>query len=140
MAEDHVVRQAEREAELAHLVLEQLAQRLEQLQVQRLRQAADVVVRLDVHRLLGLRAGRLDHVRIDRALREPLRVVDLRRLALEHFDEQPADDLALLLGIGDAFERADRTRPQRRRGSTFTCMCFANVSITCCASFSRSSP
>jgi hypothetical protein len=47
MAVDHVVRQAERVAELAHLVLEQLAQRLEQLQVQRFRQAADVVVRLD---------------------------------------------------------------------------------------------
>ena len=71
MAEHHVARQAELEAELAHFVLEQLAQRLEQLQMQRLGQAADVVVRLDRVRLLGLRAGRLDHVGIDRALREP---------------------------------------------------------------------
>jgi hypothetical protein len=38
MAEHHRARQPEREAELAHLVLEQLAQRLEQLQVQRLGQ------------------------------------------------------------------------------------------------------
>ena len=52
-----VARQAERHAELAHFVLEQLAQRLEQLQVQRLGQAADVVVRLDRVRLLGLGAA-----------------------------------------------------------------------------------
>ena len=65
MAEHHLARQAEREAELAHLVLEQLAQRLEELQMQRLRQAADVVVRLDGGRLLGFGAGRLDHVGVD---------------------------------------------------------------------------
>ena len=64
---------------------------------------------LIVMRLLGLGAGRLDHVGIDRALREPLRVRDLRRLALEHLDEQPADDLALLL--------RDRRRRQARRGT-----------------------
>ena len=54
MAEHHLARQAEREAELAHLVLEQLAQRLEQLEVQRLGQAADVVVRLDGDGLLAV--------------------------------------------------------------------------------------
>ncbi len=52
MAEHHLARQAELEAELAHFVLEELAQRLEQLQVQRLGQAADVVMRLDRVRLL----------------------------------------------------------------------------------------
>src|SRR6185436_14597875 len=44
MPEHHLARQAEREAELAHLVLEQLAQWLEQLEVQGLGQAAYVVV------------------------------------------------------------------------------------------------
>jgi hypothetical protein len=34
VAVDHVVRQAERHAQLAHLVLEQVAQRLQQLQAQ----------------------------------------------------------------------------------------------------------
>ena len=47
MAADQAVRQAELAAERAHLVLEQLAQRLDQLQVHALRQAADIVVRLD---------------------------------------------------------------------------------------------
>ena len=41
-------------ADAAHLVLEQLAQRLEQLQVHALRQAADVVMRLDDVGLAGL--------------------------------------------------------------------------------------
>ena len=40
-------RQAELAAEHAHLVLEQLAQRLDQLQLHALGQAADIVVRLD---------------------------------------------------------------------------------------------
>ena len=132
MAVDHLARQAELQPELAHLVLEELAQRLEQLQVQRLGQAADVVVRLDRVRLLRLRARRLDHVRIDRALREPFRAArSLRRFALEDVDEQPPDDLALLL--------RDRRRRRARRGTpspastwiTRTPRLRANVSITC---------
>ena len=77
----HLARQAELDAERAHLVLEQLAQRLDQLQVHRLRQAADVVVGLDDVRLAGARAGRLDDVRVDRALRqEAARRASLLRL------------------------------------------------------------
>jgi hypothetical protein len=74
VAVDHVVRQAQRHAEFAHLVLEQVAQRLQQLQAQRLGQAADVVVALDRGGLLGLGAAALDHVGVDRALRQPLGV------------------------------------------------------------------
>ena len=89
MAVHHLARQAELDAELAHFVLEQLAQRLEQLEVQLLRQAADVVVRLDDVRLACLRAGRLDHVR-DRSC--PARATCASRRAscassLEHLDE-----------------------------------------------------
>jgi hypothetical protein len=47
MAADQLLRQAQFAADLAHLVLEQLAQRLDQLELQVFRQAADVVVRLD---------------------------------------------------------------------------------------------
>ena len=42
----------------------------------------------------------LDHVGIERALREEVRAAELLRLLLEHLDEQPADGLALHLGIG----------------------------------------
>src|SRR4051812_32568537 len=106
MPEYHLARQAEREAELADLVLEELAQRLEQLEMERLGQPADIVVRLDGLRLLAGRitagAGRLDDVRVDRPLREPSGVADSLRFPLEHLDEELADDLALLLGIRDA--------------------------------------
>jgi hypothetical protein len=47
VAVDHLVRQAEGNAQLADFVLEQLAQRLEQLEVEGFRQAAHVVVALD---------------------------------------------------------------------------------------------
>src|SRR5579859_1722748 len=104
MAEYHLARQAERKAELAHLILEQLAQRLQQLEVERFRQAAHVVVRLDGLRLLGLGARGLDDVGIDRALGEPFGIPDLAGFALEDVHKMLADDLALLLGIGDTFQ------------------------------------
>ena len=72
MAVHHLARQAEFDAEAAHLVLEQLAQRLDELQVHLLGQATNVVVGLDDVRLARAGAGGLDDVRIDRALREEL--------------------------------------------------------------------
>ena len=50
LALDHRLRQAQLLADLAHLVLEQVAQRLDQLEAQVRRQAADVVVGLDLGR------------------------------------------------------------------------------------------
>ena len=107
MAADEGLRQAKLAAERAHLVLEQLAQRLDQLQVHALGQAADVVVRLDRHRRAAGERHALDHVGIERALREELRAADLLRLRLERLDEQAADDLALLLGVVDAVQLAE---------------------------------
>ena len=60
-------------------------------------QAADIVVRLDRHRRAAGERDALDHVGIERALREKLRAADLLRLRVEHVDEQTADGLALLL-------------------------------------------
>ena len=88
MAVDHLARQSELDAEPPHLVLEQLAQRLDELQVHLLRQAADVVMRLDDVRLAGARAGGLDDVGVDRALGEELHAGELVRLLVEHLDEQ----------------------------------------------------
>jgi hypothetical protein len=105
MPADELFRQSELRADLAHLVLEEIAQRLEQVQIPALRQAADVVMRLDQVRLAGRGAGRFDDVGLDRALREPLHVANLLRLFVEHLDEEPADDLALMLGVGHSGER-----------------------------------
>ncbi len=101
VAVDHVVGQAELHADLAHLVLEQLAQRLHQPQLHVLGQPAHVVVGLDHLGLAGLGAGRLDDVGVDGALGQPLHVGELFALGLEHLDEGVADDLALPLRVAD---------------------------------------
>ncbi len=102
VAVDHVVGQAEFQAEATDFILEQFAQWLDQFQVHLFRQATDVVVRLDHVGLAALGAGRLDHVRVDGALGEKLDVVQLAGLGIEHVDEGAADDLALLLRVGFA--------------------------------------
>jgi len=107
MAIDHVVRQAERDAEFAYLVLEQLAQRLEEIEIERLGKAADIVMALDRMCLLGLGAGRFDHVRVNGPLRQPPGVVEPARFGLENLDELAADDLAFLFRVGDALEVAE---------------------------------
>jgi hypothetical protein len=50
----------------------------------------------------------LDHVRIERALREEIGAADLLRLFLEHVDEGLADELALGLGVSDAGEAVEK--------------------------------
>src|SRR2546423_3593044 len=105
MSKRHVMREPKRDAELTDLILEKLAQRLEELEMQRVRQPSNIVMRFDAHRFLCLCARRFDYVGIDRALSEPLGIPDSGRLPLENLDEVFADDFALLLGIGYASER-----------------------------------
>ena len=92
----------------AHLVLEELAERLDQLHVHALGQAADIVVRLDRDRRAAERRDALDHVGVERPLGEEIGAADLLRLGLEDVDEEPADDLPLRLGILDAGERGEK--------------------------------
>src|SRR5215213_4863811 len=106
LEEDDRLRESHLEPDRAYLVLEQVAQRLDQLEPQVGRQAADVVMGLDL--LGGLRLGRraFDHIRVERPLGEELDLpgiaLDLGRLFLEHADELVADDLAFLLWVLDA--------------------------------------
>src|SRR5262245_50355296 len=83
----------------AHLVLEELAQRLDKLDGHVLWKAADVVVALDGG---GVAAAGLDHVRVERALDQEAGGAERLGLALEDANELPPDDLALLLRVGDA--------------------------------------
>src|ERR1700719_450686 len=101
----HLLRKPQLQPQLSYFVLEQFAQRLQQLELHVFRQAAHVVVRFDDMRLSRLGARRLNDVRIDRALREPLDVFEFRRLFIEHFDKTPADDFSLLLRIRFAGQR-----------------------------------
>ena len=126
-------------ADLAHLVLEQVAQRLDQLEVHVLGQPAHVVVALDVGR--GRSTPRLDHVGIQRSLhQEAARRASSRATSSNTRMNSSPIDLALLLGVGDAGERGRGTGRPPSRGSAAMWKCRANVSSTCSASPSRISP
>mmetsp|Transcript_21834 Transcript_21834/g.62206 ORF Transcript_21834/g.62206 Transcript_21834/m.62206 type:complete len:212 (-) Transcript_21834:716-1351(-) len=99
---------AQRDAELSHFVLEQLAQRFDQLELHGVRQPADVVVRLDRRRWTLVR-NRLDDVRVERALEKVLAIsvqllLDLVGLLLEHLNEGVADDFALPFRLRDTLQ------------------------------------
>ncbi len=71
MPPDPIFGQAKCQADLAHLVFEEHAQRLDQLEGHVFRQTAHVVVRLDARRGRGgIVAGAFDHVGIERSLRQ----------------------------------------------------------------------
>ena len=106
LAPDDLVGQAELGAEPADLVLEQAAQRLDQLQRHVLGQPADVVVALD-HRRRAVAAAALDDVGVQRALHEELGVGQTAGVLLEDAHEQLADDLALQLRLGDPGEAVE---------------------------------
>ena len=105
LAPDHAFRHAELDAHLTHLVLEQQTEGLTELEVHVVWEAANVVVRLDLRG--GLRS-RLDHIRVERALDEKLDALEALRLVLEYSNKRLTDDLALLLGIGDAREQIEK--------------------------------
>ncbi len=99
---DHSLGEPELGADTAHLVLEEQAQRLDELHLHVLGQPADVVVRLDDGRVLA--PARLDHVGIERPLDEVPDLAELPRLLLEDADELLADPAALFLRVGHAVE------------------------------------
>ena len=116
----HLGRQAEFDTDAPDFIFEKLAQRLNQLQIHVGGQTTHVVVALDDMRLAGLAAGRLDDIRIDRALRQELDAItgictvsaltgQLLRLFIEDLDEETSDDLALGLRVRNAFELAKET-------------------------------
>ena len=111
LAPDDALGQTELLADGAHLVFEQQAQRLDQLEAHLLGQPADVVVALDLGRLT--RAA-LDHVAVEGALHEEPRVGELARLLFEAADELLADDLALALRVGDPDQLVEEPLAARR--------------------------
>ena len=94
LAVDHAVREAQGLADHADLVLIQELDGLHKLKVELRGQAAHVVVRLD--------GAGLQDIGIDGALGEEADAVELFGFLGKDVDKHLADDLALLLGIGDA--------------------------------------
>ena len=99
---DQVFGQAEFQTQAADLVLEQIAQRLDQLEPEFSGQPADVVVRLD-RRSWSIGVGsRFNDIGVERPLSQEVGVRDRLRLVAEHLDEHATDDLPLLLRVGDS--------------------------------------
>ena len=104
MPPDKAFRKAELAPQIAHLVLEQLAQRLDKAERHLFRQTTDIVMRLDRHRIAAGGRNAFNDIGIEGALRQKGRALDLLCLFLEDFDETGADDFALLLRVGHAVQ------------------------------------
>src|SRR5262249_48946529 len=104
MAVHHIARQSQLNTETPHLILEQLPQRLDELEFHLLGQTTDVVMGLDHVGLAGAGTGGRDDIRIDRAVRQEFHAGQLVCFLIEYLDEGATDDLALLLRISDTRE------------------------------------
>ena len=103
-------RQPERFAHRPHFILEQITQRLDQFELHILRQAAYIMMGLDLLGLVPVRRRRLDHIRIDRPLHQEPWLAQLSGLLFEQTDEFLADDPSLLLRLGHTLQGADEIR------------------------------
>ncbi len=119
MAPHDLIGNAQHFAEFANLVLEQVAERLDERELHVFGEPADVVVEFDVRALTRVAVARLDDIGVQRALRKEVERVlhaghgsrlDRLRGGIEHIDEPLADAFALLLGVGDALEIAEELR------------------------------
>ena len=117
MAPQNRLRHAKLAADLAHLVFEKLAQRLDELEFEVFGQPAHVVVAFDLARKpvfagfgeacpFHLARGRaaFDDIWVQRSLHQKFSAVDFNRLFLENADELAPDDLALSLGVAHAMQ------------------------------------
>ena len=85
----------------AHLVLEQPFQRLAQFQVHLFGQSTHIMMALDDH---ARDAETLNPVGINSTLRQPLGIGNLLGFLIEHINKAGTNNLALALGIGNAFQ------------------------------------
>ncbi len=91
---------------LAHFVLEEIAQRFQELQIHALGKPADVVMGLDAGRGV-MPDARFDHVGIERSLHQDRNAAEALGFFFEHANERLPDDPPLLLRIRHALQRAD---------------------------------
>lgn len=95
-------------AKLTDLILEQLTKRLDELHVHTVRQAANVMVRLDSYGRPTGEAHALNNIRVQRTLRQELSTTKLCSFLFKDFDKQAADRLALDLGVLDASKSVEK--------------------------------
>src|SRR5262249_39828559 len=98
-------------SDFSDFVFEQVFQRLDQLELHLLRQSAAVVVRLDYLRWPA-DGTRFNHIGVKCSLHQEFDLAlflrDAQGFFFKNLNEFVADNFALLLGIGDAFEFAKK--------------------------------
>ena len=68
------------------------------------------MVRFDQMRLAGLGTGRLNHIRINRSLRQPFGLAtELAGFFLKHINKHVTDDLTLLFRVIDTVQCREKT-------------------------------
>ena len=109
MAADHCLRQSKLAPDVAHLVLEQFAQRFDEREAHPRLEATDVVMCFDGDRGTTARRSRLDDIRVERALHQEFGVAGTARRILEDIDERVTDDATFFLRVFHAAERIEET-------------------------------
>src|SRR3546814_3385065 len=93
MPTDKDVRQAQFTAQLTHLILEQFAQRFNQLHVHAVGKAANIMMALDRYRWPAGKADAFNDIWVKSALCQEIGSPDLACFFFEHINEGPADEL-----------------------------------------------
>ncbi len=101
---DDRVRESEHGAQCTDLVFEELAEGFDELEAELFGEPADIVVELDVGAVAAVPVPGFDDIRVERALGEEVRPVDVRRGFFENLDEPVPDALAFDLRVVDARE------------------------------------
>ena len=101
---DHFPGQPQLQTHFPNLILEEVAQRLNQLQLHVFGKAAHVMMSLDSGRVPVVRGFTFDDIRIQGSLGQKLGVAQLRGDFLKNADEFLADGLALGFRVGDSFQ------------------------------------
>ena len=114
LSPDHVIGHPELLSEEPDLVLEEVLQRLDELQFHLFGESPHVVVGLDHGAGAAECRPGFDEVRIERPLGEEVRALDLSGLLLEDLDEDPADDLPFPFRIRHPLEALDKRLPRPR--------------------------
>src|SRR5262249_8968376 len=106
---DNRIWQAERRADFADFIFKEITQRLNQLELQIRREAADVVVTLDGLGDLAA-GGTFDYVGINRPLRQKLHALTLQLAGGvgEGVNEQLADGFPLGFRLGHTVQRVEK--------------------------------
>ena len=129
LATQNLVRHFQVTADAPDFIFEQIAQRLNQLELHPQRQPTHVVVALD-GLARSLHAAGLDHVGVERALNEPVHTAgffgDARCLVVEDGDELRADDFSLFLRLRHSCELAQETLA-RVHGNDLQAKFFAQI-------------